>query len=507
MKRFDKIRLGSWLEPWLARLTLGFCMLFATLSSHAQMFTVTPDPVDFGDVPLGEARTLTLVVNPLPWWNGNLVFQSVDTAQLNGTPFAFLAFYHCGGVTLTTHDPCWITVQFAPTTVGLSTEAISLTNYPNTQTFPIQGTGVANLSPDSSSLDFGNVDVGQSADQTVTVTNTSTIVVTLGAPVLPAPFSLVSNSCPATLAANASCTMTVRYTPTAAGQSTGSLSLPITAPAQDPLLIALWGTGVPPHLTPDPAVLDFSHVLLPLSATSSTSKQRIRLYNNSGGTVHTGALDVSNLLGSPFQDVEDGCSNQSIPNTAAAGNNYCDILVRFKPTTLGLSTRTLSLPIVAAPGSQTTVYTHAITLQGTGVVAPFSLSTNALDFGNVLLGQSANLSVTVSNAGAAAVTFGSDLRTPPAGSPFSIASDDCSAAPLAASASCTVTVHYAPTAAGAATADLFLISTPNGIQWITLRGAGVSATASVPALNLYPLLALAALLFALGCWQSGLRKR
>ena len=99
------------------------------------------------------------------------------------------------------------------------------------------------LTASPASLSFGSQAVGSaSAAKTVTVTNTGTATATLSSVSAGAPFAQ-TNTCGSSLAAGASCTVSVTFTPTAAGAATGSLSVASNAPGS-PLTVALSGTGV-----------------------------------------------------------------------------------------------------------------------------------------------------------------------------------------------------------------------------------------------------------------------
>ncbi|HSZ30409.1 MAG TPA: choice-of-anchor D domain-containing protein, partial [Pseudonocardiaceae bacterium] len=94
-----------------------------------------------------------------------------------------------------------------------------------------------------SSLSFGNQNSGStSAAQTVTVRNTGTASANISSVSAGAPFAQ-TNTCGSSLAAGASCTVSVTFTPTAGGAASGNLSVASSAPGS-PLSVALSGTGV-----------------------------------------------------------------------------------------------------------------------------------------------------------------------------------------------------------------------------------------------------------------------
>ena len=158
--------------------------------------------------------------------NANLAISSI---ALTGTDFARVATPapSCGA-TLTAGSTCNINVRFTPHGAGTSTGSITVTDNSNgvpgsTQTVSLSGTGViqlpmATLTP--TVLTFGNVLLGSVFQQSVTLSNTGTgttpmtinaIGVSTGTG-----FSRVAGGCGTTLAAGASCLITVRFAPTTA---------------------------------------------------------------------------------------------------------------------------------------------------------------------------------------------------------------------------------------------------------------------------------------------------
>lgn len=104
------------------------------------------------------------------------------------------------------------------------------------------GTGSA-LTASPSSLSFGSVNVGStSSAQSVTVTNPGSSSVTVSSVSASGAFSQ-TNTCGSSLGAGASCTVSVKFAPTASGSASGNLTVAGSAP-NSPLTVALSGTGV-----------------------------------------------------------------------------------------------------------------------------------------------------------------------------------------------------------------------------------------------------------------------
>ncbi|MCU1221752.1 MAG: choice-of-anchor domain, partial [Candidatus Angelobacter sp.] len=99
---------------------------------------------------------------------------------------------------------------------------------------------------------FGSLDVGvTSAAQSLTLTNSGTAPLNIRSITTTADFT-AANTCTASVAPNASCTVTVAFKPTAAGARTGLLTIVDDAISGE-VFIALSGTGTTPNLTIAPA--------------------------------------------------------------------------------------------------------------------------------------------------------------------------------------------------------------------------------------------------------------
>ncbi len=111
----------------------------------------------------------------------------------------------------------------------------------------------------TTSLDFGNQLVGTtSAPQAVTLTNSGSTLLTITTIVASGDFAQ-TNNCPtgsSSLAAGASCAINITFTPTAAGDRTGAITITDNAP-DSPQTVALAGTGT----------TDFSISASPTAAT------------------------------------------------------------------------------------------------------------------------------------------------------------------------------------------------------------------------------------------------
>ena len=307
------------------------------------------------------------------------------------------------------------------------------------------------LSPSSTTVAFGNVNVGSTATQSVTVTNTGTATVNIAsAQISGAGFTVMGGNPSASVPVGQSVTVQLQFAPTTRGAASGTLTVTSDA-SNSSLSVSLSGTGMQPGLTISPASLNFSNVVV-----GQTSTQTVTL-TNSGNAGLT--MNLATLSGGGF-----GMSGLSLPATIAAGANL-QFNVTFTPTSTSGSTGSVVFTD-NAPGSPQT-----LALTGSAVTSGSSLSSNpgSFNFNSVAVGQSSQQSFTLTNSGNATVTIGTVTAT---GTGFS-ASGLSAGGQIAAGASATVTGTFAPTTAGAASGSIVIASNAtNPTLTITLSGTG-----------------------------------
>jgi hypothetical protein len=143
-----------------------------------------------------------------------------------------------------------------------------------------------------------------------------------------------SDTCGNAIAAAASCTMSVVFTPSVSGERTGSIAIADSS-AGSPHMIALTGSGAVPGVTLSPASLSF-----PNQAVGSASPpQTVTLTNDGSGDL---LVDRISTTGDFSQTNTCGTDVPSAPNPTAS-NNVCTISIIFAPTAVGARTGTLSI--------------------------------------------------------------------------------------------------------------------------------------------------------------------
>ncbi len=132
----------------------------------------------------------------------------------------------------------------------------------------------------------------------------------------------------------------------------------------------------------------------------------------------------------------------------------------------------------------------SVVLNGTGGTPTLAITPGTVAFGNVQVGQAANLSTVLSNAGTADLTI-TAIAAPTA--PFALVTDGCTGQALIPTGNCTMTYSFAPAAAGFATTTLAVTSNA-GAASIVLEGTGANPR-PVPSAGKLALLTLLLSLF------------
>ncbi|HVI10668.1 MAG TPA: choice-of-anchor D domain-containing protein, partial [Candidatus Binatia bacterium] len=225
------------------------------------------------------------------------------------------------------------------------------------------------------SLQFGTVSLGgSSAAQTVLLRNMGSSALSLS--ISPTGDFGQTNDCSSSVPAAGSCSLSVTFTPTAAGNRSGSILLEDNA-AGSPQQISLSGVGLGPGVLFSPTALTFASVPLGTSAAAQT----VTLTNNGNA-----ALQIASV-----QAGGDFSQTNNCPSTLAVAAN-CSINVAFTPTASGTRTGTLTVNDNLPGNSQT------VSLSGTG--ADFSVTASPSQ-NTVNQGSSATYTIHISSVGGA----------------------------------------------------------------------------------------------------------
>ncbi len=298
----------------------------------------------------------------------------------------------------------------------------------------------------ATALSFSSVLLGQtSSPKSVLLTNSGGTTITVSSVSASGPFQS-SHNC-TSIAPGTSCALSVSFAPTEDGAASGALSIETNAGTREVTLTGA-GQGIPAG-TLDITAKTYNAGNGTYLANQTVIDQVVRL--TSTGTAALRLNAAPSLTGSSdFSLLSTTCSTSA----TYAKDAFCEATYRYAPLTTTLQSATLSF--------DTNAGTKTVSLQGQaqkygGTVSP---AANAASIGDVLVGQAGGRTFTFTNEGTLPVTgvyaaYSGDAA-------LTLQNNTCgtsaSKVTIAAGASCSVTVYYAPTATGSASGTLNLYS-------------------------------------------------
>jgi len=418
---------------------------------------INPSIVNFGNVQIGTRVSQSVLLNNTG--NENL---TISQATVSGTGFSVSGLNM--PLTLVPGQSASLTTTFAPQSSGSISGSVSLecsrTHRRRPLSWykvraPLTGTGTTpgQLTANPSSLKFASVQVGGSQTQSATLTNSGGSSLTVSQDTLTGSgFTLSGLTLPLSMGAGQSVTFSVVFAPQSAGTFSGNVAF--ASDGSNPAMnLPLSGTGViQGTLSANPTSLAFGNVQVGNNTSLSET------LTNTG--VLSLTISAATASGSGFN-----LNGLSLPLTLTAGQST-PFTVLFSPTASGAASGSVS---ITSNGSNPNL---SIPLSGTGVT-PGALAANptTVAFGNVQVGNSTNLSETLTNTGGSSLTISAATAS---GSGFSLNGLSLPLT-LTAGQSTSFTVLFSPTASGAASGGISITSNgSNPSLSIPLIGTGVT---------------------------------
>ncbi len=430
--------------------------------------TFNPTDIGFNNQNVGSpsAASSLSVVN-----NGRApVSQTVAITGANASDFSILT-NNCP-TTIAVHASCTLSLVFNPAGLGLRIASLQFTVSGVAYTVGLSGigtTGAKILTAQQLLVDFGPVNVSSTTAQTqIALSNTGTQTVTFSSFTIggtnPSDFTISNNQCGSTLPVAGTCYIYLTFTPSVAGVRTGSLLITDDA-VGSPQTVPLSGIGqTVTKLLNTPPVIAFN-----VNNIGTTTTQDIYVYNAGTGNVTISGATVTGTNAADFSVSLSSCSGGG---SIASPNGYCDFVVSFTPTGVGVRTAALQFTDDAAGSPQ------SIPINGVGQIALKSLAvpqsvTAALTTVGVTNSDSY---LKVFNSGSAVVTISSFTITGVNAADFAISSTNCTS-PLAPGNQCYFYINFTPSAMGVRTATLQIFDDATGSpQSISLNGVGQASS-------------------------------
>jgi mono/diheme cytochrome c family protein len=390
------------------------------------------------------------------------------------------------GASIAAGASCTVQATFTPTAAGARTATLTVTHNATGGSSAVALSGTGNATPQATialsaaSVNFGTLLTGAASPaSSINVSNSGQAALTFSAIALSganAGFITRGGDCAVgtPLAAGASCTVSLVALPTTAGAFSATLTLASNA-SNGSAAVGLSGTAAAPApaLTATPSAIAFGTQTIGAAAVT----QNVTLANTGNVAITFNNIGLSTSGSNTFTLGANNCGT-----TLAVGAN-CTVPVRFAPTAAAAVTSALAVTSNAAAlqvgitGTGTTQATATPALSETGPIV----------FADTQVGGSAAVhTTTLGNSGNGALKISTLTLSGNQAADFVLGGTCVANATVSSGDSCTITTTFKPTAAGARSADLMLV-TDGGAQFhLALNGNGIAVAVSTPTLTVNP---------------------
>jgi hypothetical protein len=429
---------------------------------NSEALTASPSIVSFGQVALGTRSTVPLVLTNTRSWNVTLGGIQTTGGEFSMSGPAF-------PLTLSAGQSVTVNVAFAPHSAGIVGGRLFVFG-PQQLVVPITGAGATSvqsappppppapvpgtLTASVGSLNFTNVQVGNSQPQSVTLTNSGGSILTISQAALTgsSSFTLSGLALPLALAAGQSTTFAVGFAPVSGGNASGNLTFSSNA-SNPSMSLPLSGSAVMPgQLTATPANLAFGSIQSGANVTLTDS-----LKNTGGASV---TISQATVTGTGFN-----ISGLSFPMVLNPGASVTFSAV-FAPQSALNGIGGISVTSTASNPSLTVPLSGTGTAQGQLTVAP-----TALNFGSAAVGTTVTQTSSLSAGGASVTVSSASLSS----AEFSLTGASFPMT-IPAGQSVPVTLMFAPQSSGTANAALSVATNGGSTATQSLSGVGVAPT-------------------------------
>jgi len=332
-------------------------------SATAGVLSPSPSSLNFGSVQVGGNQALPETLT-------NSGGSTITVTQVTPTGTGYSVSGLSLPIVLTAGQSQPFNVNFAPTASGSSNGNLAIVSNASNASVNVAltGNGLAPgaLTPNPSSLSFGNVQVGNQQQLSETVTNTGAVSVSISQATVSGTGFSMSSWAPQVLTPGQNYTFSVTFTPASTGNFAGNVS--IVSNASNPTLsVPLSGTGTPVpqgQLTVTPTNMGFGNVIVgtnaQLQGTLTASGTSVTVTSD---TLNGAAFRLSGL--------------PSFPIVIPAGQNV-QYTITFTPPATGAASGSLSFisnasnspAVETLTGTGTPPPLHSVNLSWTASVSP-----------------------------------------------------------------------------------------------------------------------------------------
>ncbi len=428
---------------------------------------VTPPILAFGDVLIGNTRNLTLTIGNVG--NADLV---VASAVVTGAGFTAPPYTN---VTITPGNTSTLTVTFAPTQVQNYAGTVTITsNDPDEAVvaIPLTGAGVMVAVPDidvtPAALTFGDVVINTTRNLNLTIGNVGFANLVVASAVVAGAGFTAPAFTNVTITPENTATLTVTFAPILEQGYAGTVTIISNDPDEPTVIVNLNGTGVPPagpHYTPVPPTGRPYAIIVDdcIMAGETMTTGEIGIFDADlcvGAEMITGAypIPITAWQGDPANQLPGFTPGNPIIYSIWDGIQEYDATAVY----------------IGGHGDGTFgigAYTEVVLTAVIPLNPDIDVTPGTLAFGNVVVGQTSNRTLTIANTGqtdlivASAIVTGVGFTAPPYAN-VTITPGNTS----------TLTVTFAPTLAQAYTGMVTITSNDPDEQTVivNLTGTGIA---------------------------------
>lgn len=444
-----------------------------------QAIAVSHDTLDFGSVAVGSETSRTLrIANS---GDEPLTITVVETDSVDFLGNAMTIDSGKGGQTLAAGDTVSVVIRMHPASIGQKNTTLTITHDAPGEASPILirllGEGIAQegevtMSVEPDTLQMGDVAVGDSKRDTVTITNTGTGTltgtVTPKSDFLDNAMELFDGEGNFTLTAGATREVIVEIHPASINDKASSFDISHNATNEaDPFTVPVFGRGVAAPGTPaidvSPDSLAFGEV-----PVGGNKVDTVTITNTGEGTLTGTVTPDSEFLGNAME-LKDGEGSY----TLSAGE-VRRIIVEIHPASVGSKASFFTISH-NAPAPPTSPIRVDVTGQGTATAdAAISVDPPSFDFGDVDVGGQAEKVIVLKSTGSATLSgsVGEGAGFPGAG--YTIESGE-GLYDLESGAQKNISIRFAPQSAGSKEGVLKIFHNAPGVATpveVELTGVG-----------------------------------
>ncbi len=343
-------------------------------------YTLSPPSLAFGNQVLN-VPSMSMPVTVTNTGTVALPITSISLSSAGSQPFSQT---NTCGTPVAVGATCTINVVFNPASMGSASATLGINagSAAGTQSVALSGTGIVpTYTASPTSLAFGNQLTNLASKAlSVTVTNTGPVALPITSISLSSagsqPFSQ-TNTCGTSVAAGATCTISVVFNPASVGSASAMLGINAGRGAGTQT-VALSGTGIVPTYTASPTSLAFGNQLTGLASNAMS----VTVTNTGPVALPITSIGLSGTGSQPF-------SQTNTCGTSVAAGATCTINVVFNPASVGSAGATLGINAGSGATAQ------SVAMSGTGIALSVALTAAP---SSITLGSPVALSWRSSNA-------------------------------------------------------------------------------------------------------------